>query len=255
MARPRKTGLDYFPIDTTFDEKLESIEELHGNDGFTWIVKFWQSAYKTDDGIVDLSDIRGVIGAKKSRISSDKQNEIINDCIKLHLLYEVEPKKYTSNGIQKRIGKIKGDRNYDREYTKNKLSERKPTENLPIIPEIEIEREIETKNKTKENNNTHASASGDNDELFNTFWNAYPRKQGKGSAIKAWKKIKHQSETLEKITTALSWQKNSPDWKKDKGQYVPMPATYLNGMRWEDEPTKNNDDEKSGEGRRRVFLV
>lgn len=109
--------------------------------------------------------------------------------------------------------------------------------------------------KKEKNNNTHTSASVDADELFDTFWSEYPRKQGKGSAIKAWKKIKHQSETLEKITTALSWQKNSPDWKKDKGQYVPMPATYLNGMRWEDEPTKNNDDEKSEEDRRRVFLL
>ena len=28
---------------------------------------------------------------------------------------------------------------------------------------------------------------------------------------------------------------NSKDWKKDKGKYVMLPTTYLNGERWNDE--------------------
>lgn len=149
MARPRKIGLSYFPMDTTLDENFESIEELHGNDGFTWMVKFWQAAYKTDDGIVDLSDIHGVIGAKKSRISTDKQSEILKDAIKLKLLYEVAPGKYTSTGIQKRLSKISDDREYDRNYAKNELSERKQTDNLPITGEKEKEKEIKKEIKIK----------------------------------------------------------------------------------------------------------
>jgi hypothetical protein len=30
----------------------------------------------------------------------------------------------------------------------------------------------------------------------------------------------------------------SADWTKNNGQYIPLPATYLNGRRWEDEPGK-----------------
>ncbi|TBV01264.1 hypothetical protein DNK34_21550 [Pseudomonas dryadis] len=26
-----------------------------------------------------------------------------------------------------------------------------------------------------------------------------------------------------------------PDWLKDNGQFVPLPASWLNGKRWEDE--------------------
>jgi hypothetical protein len=27
----------------------------------------------------------------------------------------------------------------------------------------------------------------------------------------------------------------TPDWKKENGKYIPMPYTWLNGKRWEDE--------------------
>jgi hypothetical protein len=32
--------------------------------------------------------------------------------------------------------------------------------------------------------------------------------------------------------------KNSQQWTKDGGQFIPMPATWLNGRRWEDETPK-----------------
>lgn len=72
--------------------------------------------------------------------------------------------------------------------------------------------------------------------VFNEFWKLYPKKRDKGHALKAWNKIKKPVETLEKIKSALKWQCGSADWIKESGQYVPLPATYLNGMRWEDEP-------------------
>jgi hypothetical protein len=74
------------------------------------------------------------------------------------------------------------------------------------------------------------------DVSFKAFWMDYPRKQGKGSAEKAWKKIKSPVSTLELIMAALSWQKVSDQWTKDNGQYIPLPASYLNARKWEDEP-------------------
>ena len=40
---------------------------------------------------------------------------------------------------------------------------------------------------------------------------------------------------MELIKTALVWQKKSGQWKKENGQYIPHPATYINQRRWEDE--------------------
>jgi hypothetical protein len=73
-------------------------------------------------------------------------------------------------------------------------------------------------------------------DLFDDFWDAYPRKVGKGAARRAWRKIKRPAETLELIMAALEWQVRSADWIKESGEFVPHPATYLNGERWLDEP-------------------
>ena len=71
-------------------------------------------------------------------------------------------------------------------------------------------------------------------EAFQGFWAAYPRKVGK---IKAWKAWPGDS-LLPKILEALAWQTKSVDWTKDRGTFIPHPATYLNQGRWEDEPAK-----------------
>lgn len=72
-------------------------------------------------------------------------------------------------------------------------------------------------------------------ERFEKFWSAYPKKKAKGDAEKAFTKLKPDDELLETILKALEWQRTSKDWTKDNGQYIPNPATYLNGRRWEDE--------------------
>lgn len=76
------------------------------------------------------------------------------------------------------------------------------------------------------------------DGLFGLFWEMYPRKVGKGAARKSWKKIKEPGLTLDKIEAALTWQKKSEQWMKGHGEFIPLPATYLNQDRWMDEPQK-----------------
>jgi hypothetical protein len=68
---------------------------------------------------------------------------------------------------------------------------------------------------------------------FATFWTAYPRKTGKAVALKAWQKLRPP---IDRVLAALEWQRASPDWLKDGGQFIPHPATWLNGGRWDDEP-------------------
>lgn len=86
-------------------------------------------------------------------------------------------------------------------------------------------------------NSPKGGMQGGNED-FELFWTSYPRKQGKGAAVKAWGKITAYKETLQLILTALEWQKQSEQWNKDNGQYIPMPATYLNQQRWLDEENK-----------------
>ena len=70
------------------------------------------------------------------------------------------------------------------------------------------------------------------DDGFNLFWNAYPKKVGKGKAKESWEK---QKPDLETVLKTLQWQIHSDQWVKDNGAFIPNPATYINQQRWEDE--------------------
>lgn len=72
---------------------------------------------------------------------------------------------------------------------------------------------------------------------FDRFWEAYPRRQGKEAARKAWTKIRPDDALLAEMLAALERQRASDQWRRDGGQFIPYPATWLNGRRWEDEPT------------------
>lgn len=67
---------------------------------------------------------------------------------------------------------------------------------------------------------------------FDTFWEAYPRKIGKESARKAFAKVPEDFYAL--LIPALEQQKSLPQWQESGGKYIPYPATWLNGKRWED---------------------
>lgn len=77
-------------------------------------------------------------------------------------------------------------------------------------------------------------------EGFDAFYAMYPKHVGKAAALKAWKKLKPNTELQEVMAKALMAQKQSSQWNKDGGQYIPNPATWLNQRRWEDE-VKMND--------------
>ena len=74
---------------------------------------------------------------------------------------------------------------------------------------------------------------------FDEFWAAYPNKQSKGDAKKAWAQVRAtELGLLPKILAALAWQRRSHAWTKDGGEFIPYPATWLRAEGWENEPPK-----------------
>ena len=113
-----------------------------------------------------------------------------------------------------------------------------------------------SKSKSKSKPTVANAPRGERETCFDQFWEAYPAKVGKGDAIKAWKKITSLiPETLELILQALSWQRDCPAWLKDDGQFIPNPATYLNGKRWLDEPRKQSPPGTTEVGRHNAAAV
>lgn len=76
-------------------------------------------------------------------------------------------------------------------------------------------------------------------ERFERFWSSYPRKQSKINARKAFEKINPSEELLGKMLSAIEEASKSYQWTKDAGQFIPLPATWLNQGRWEDEMLVN----------------
>lgn len=81
---------------------------------------------------------------------------------------------------------------------------------------------------------------------FDAFWAAYPNKKAKQTALRAWKKIKPNAALFEKIMKAVELQKHSEDWLKENGRFIPHPASWLNGGRWEDDIKEVTSGGKAG---------
>ena len=84
--------------------------------------------------------------------------------------------------------------------------------------------------KRTEPNPTALRADG-----FEEFWSAYPKKKSKADAEKAWRKLAPSPQLSQQIQASIAAQLGLEDWRKDGGKFIPYPASWLNGRRWEDE--------------------
>lgn len=71
--------------------------------------------------------------------------------------------------------------------------------------------------------------------LFDEFWKAWPKHEGKALALKAFEKLKPNAALLTVMLKAIEARRNTESWLKDGGKFIPLPATWINGRRWEDE--------------------
>lgn len=73
------------------------------------------------------------------------------------------------------------------------------------------------------------------EDRFHVFWEHYPKKQNKKVAKAVWDRFHPDDALLNRMLSALEWQKKSPAWTSEKGRYIPAPSSWLNQCRWEDE--------------------
>lgn len=173
----------------------------------------WRDADMTkwgDDGIEEASRWEGVPG---EMVNGLRESGFLDGCI--------------AHGWLRRAGKLVRDRIYNEERRcdaekrrKNADDGRKQLATLPY--------------PTLPNQQIPSQPDGAKD-WFSEFYSHYPRKVGKAAALRAWDKIKPDYSLVEVMIRALSVQALSPDWEKENGRFIPHPATWLNGRRWEDQ--------------------
>lgn len=273
MARPRKTGLDYFPhdVDATTDPKLEPAIMRFGAAAYAFFFVHLEYCYRSDDLSVDVSDtetgaeMREVI-QRKLHISGEEYDGILQSLLR-HGAFDAEffrqTGRLTSNGIKKRAGKVFEKREKDNKRYEGAVSttiseaetgveiERKQAETG-----VETRQSIEKKSREKKSTEqkiTPLPTPSEGESLtaqerrFETFWKTYPNKVGKKAAFASWKRIKPDAALFDKIMAAVEAAKGSRQWRRENGQFIPNPATWLNQGRWDDElkEASSNDTDKN----------
>lgn len=104
MARPKKQGLDYFPLDVNLDNKIEILESEYGIMGFGFIIRLFQKIY-ANGYYLEWNQYSPILLKKEIGMPKEKINEFINFCLEINIFDKDLYKKYnilTSRGIQKR---------------------------------------------------------------------------------------------------------------------------------------------------------
>lgn len=104
MARTTKQGIDYFPLDVNFDDKMELVEARYGLEGFAVVIKLWQKIYSSGY-YISWDEEKLLLFKKAVNLEIDLVNSIIKDCLHWQLFDEKRFEDYsilTSRGIQNR---------------------------------------------------------------------------------------------------------------------------------------------------------
>lgn len=95
---------------------------------------------------------------------------------------------------------------------------------------------LHSNKESNKGSNKEKSISIDDDDGFEEFWDAYPKKVEKKAAQAIWDKLKPNPE-LRQIILADLRHRLEPGgaWYRKEKQYIKNASGYLNGRRWEDE--------------------
>lgn len=106
MARPKKTGLDYFPLDVNFDQddKVVIIIGKYGMEGLGVLIKLMMEVYK-NGYFYKWTEREQIVFSSRINVDINLVNDIVNDCIKWSFFNENKFKEHeilTSKGFQER---------------------------------------------------------------------------------------------------------------------------------------------------------
>jgi len=105
MARPIKKGLDYFPLDCDFDDKIYQLEAKLGGEGCWRLIKIWKEIYKWEGYYANWGEKQVEAFAKKHRYRVGNIKNLVEFCLDIELFDRKRFEQYrilTSKGVQLR---------------------------------------------------------------------------------------------------------------------------------------------------------
>lgn len=227
MARPTKTGLDYFPMDCYVDDEVNLIIADYGIEGFGVLVAMFQSIY-SKGYFMEWSYRQQKLFSRKIGLEFEKTVAVINECLEwgifdkeLFEAYEI----LTSERIQehymsstyKRVGVtmlkefllVKTD---DKKHITVEVSDDGNSDTTEVSDDESTQSKVKESKVNNINNNIgdseneSASSSSEtpdlasegnevietDDDFFEKAWATYPEKKGKGTIKPSHKKAIHK---------------------------------------------------------------
>jgi len=128
------------------------------------------------------------------------------------------------------------DMGYDQSVTDDLLASSSRVSKPPGVDDLNLHINTRSTSLVKKEKDIINTSTEVEDYLvsFEKFYSVYPRKKGKQDAIKWFKKTKPTDEFVSMLMDDVN-KRVRTEWNGKEPQYLPYPATYLNGKRWEDE--------------------
>ena len=105
MARPTKQGIDYFPLDCQFDDKIEMYLIEKGSVGLSVMLTLWQMIYSNEGYYIEDNIDLHLLIKRRIDVSANDVSGCINVCLSRNIFNKTIYQKYkilTSKAIQKR---------------------------------------------------------------------------------------------------------------------------------------------------------
>nr|DAU33146.1 MAG TPA: replisome organizer protein [Caudoviricetes sp.] len=153
--------------------------------------------------------------------------------------------RYTPTAFKNEMAMLKVGENGAYKFPNNNdmVAERLPNgcqlvaERLPQVSIGKVSIDKNNKNNISCNENSEVEVLDQKEMWFESFWEIYPKHQDKKKAkqkfLKACTNEKEYKAIMDGLRNVL------PVWAKKDTKYIPMPTTWLNGERWNDEVNVN----------------
>lgn len=235
MARPIKIGLDYFPMDTTWDMKMRLLKARYKLEGIGLVVELFQAIYKEGYALGWDEDSRLLI-ADEASISIERLDEIVSFAVSKGIFDSRAIKKgyLTSHGIQARWVKACTESKRKENQIPPELDLLQPSsvfnteETLVNSEETLVNSEFSTQSKVNKSKVNKEEITPEFSTDFLTFYDSYPRHEGKRAASKTYNAKVKRGATHGDIMASLAVYKSQIERNHTETKFVKLPATFLN---------------------------
>ena len=200
--------------------------------------------YKDDNGCLSIADYENLVGVesgsaermRRLRNLKASQCDGLSDANVTKLLQKSDELRDTDIDIDKEI-----EIDTDKEVINTNISCNLEVEKngcqmvAERLPQVSIGKDSIGKdiNTISCNGNSIIEVLSKKEMWFESFWKIYPKHQDKKKAKQKFLKLCTDEKKYQEIMQGL--RNVLPMWAKKDNKYIPMPTTWLNGERWNDE--------------------